>query len=77
MSKLIELVNDVWTFGCKGDVLRLAEDELARLEATVKKLGVQGYKVLTEVAKGAESAAVRAEKAVEADVVDAAKAGKK
>ncbi|MGO4470341.1 hypothetical protein AB4Y95_00180 [Arthrobacter sp. M-10] len=80
MSKLIELVNDIWTFGCKGDVIRVADEDLDRLDAAVKKLGVQGYKEFKVVTTSVEDAAKRAENAVEAEVtkVDAAvKAGKK
>jgi len=77
MSKLIELVNDIWTFGCKGDVIRVADEDLDRLDAAVEKLGVKGYKEFKVVLTAAENAAKRAEKAVEADVTgveDAAKA---
>lgn len=80
MSKLIELVNDIWTFGCKGDVIRVADEDLDRLDAAVKKAGVQGYKDFKVVTTTVEDASQRAEKAVEAEVTkveDAVKAGKK
>ena len=70
MDKLIELTKDVWTFGCKGDVIRLSEERLAALEAEAKKLGESVY----VEAKAGVAAAARAASAVEADVVEAVKA---
>jgi hypothetical protein len=54
MSKLVQFVKDVYPH-CLGDVVRLAKDEL-------KSIASDAYKELTD-------AAIRAEKAVEAEVV--------
>jgi hypothetical protein len=73
MSKLIELLNDAYPFGCKGDVVKLTNDELADLEKLGKKLNVGPlYKDFEAV-----TAAERAAKAVEGETVDTVKAGKK
>lgn len=69
MDKLIELTKDVWTFGCKGDLIRVSAERIDALEAAAKKLGESVY---VEVKEGV-SAAERAAAAVEADVVAAVK----
>lgn len=73
MAKLIELTKDIWTFGCKGDVIQVAEDRLQDLETRARKLGGEAYKEVKDVVTAAD----RAAKAAEADVVAAVKTAKK
>ncbi|BAS17625.1 hypothetical protein AHiyo8_59280 [Arthrobacter sp. Hiyo8] len=56
MSKLVQFVKDVYPH-CVGDVVKLADDEL-------KHIASSAYKEFSD-------ATVRAEKAVEAEVVEA------
>ncbi|WP_427007189.1 hypothetical protein [Pseudarthrobacter sp. H2] len=75
MSKLIELLEDAYPFGCKGDVIKVTKEGLAELDKIAKR--VEGSTIYKEFV----DAAGRAEKAVEAEVVKvedkAAKEGKK
>jgi hypothetical protein len=70
---IIELVKDVWNYGCKGDVIGVEKEGLAALDALATKLKSEPlYKVVvadaSKVASDVKSAAARAEAAVEAEV---------
>ncbi len=60
MSNLIEMLKDVYPFGVKGDVVTLAEDELAKLEAAAKKLEGEVFKVLKPAVDAVEAKAAPA-----------------
>lgn len=51
MSKLVELLNDVYPFGCKGDIVRLEDEAMAELKKLASKHKLNNaYKEVTPVA---------------------------
>lgn len=62
MSKIIELTRDLWTYGCKGDVITVTDDQLENLDKISAQTSETLYKPFTDTAK-------RVEKAVEGEVV--------
>lgn len=84
MSKVIELVRDVWTFGCKGDVLNLADEAIERLDRIAQKTETTLYKDYEEVRADVTGNVIdgevvggneaEAQKSLEADVAAKAKA---
>lgn len=64
MSKLIELLHDAYPYGCKGDVIKLADDALAELDKLGKRVKISPlYKEFVDTAK-------KLANAVEAEVVE-------
>lgn len=49
MSTKVELVQDVYPFGCKGDVVTLTDTELADLKSVAKNREIQGFKEVKDV----------------------------
>ncbi len=49
MSKVVEFLEDVYPFGCRGDVKRLADDVIAEVDKVAKKHKLaQAYKDVTQ-----------------------------
>lgn len=73
MSKLVEMLADVYPY-CKGDVVNLAKDELARVQAEAKNRSVEAFRDFENVVKADVKAAVsKAEAEVKAEVAKPAK----
>lgn len=60
MSNLVEMLKDVYPFGCKGDVVTLAKEELAKLEAVAKNIEGEVYRVVKPVVDAVEAKAAPA-----------------
>jgi hypothetical protein len=69
MPTIIELQDDVYPFGCKGDVVTLEDAELKELDAELKKRNVRnGYnRINFNVESGSEEATVSEDADVEGE----------
>lgn len=67
MSNLIEMLKDVYPFGVKGDIVTLAKEELAKLEAVAKNIEGEVFKVLKPAADAVEAKTATAAQAKEAE----------
>lgn len=68
MSKIVKMLQDVYPFGCLGDVVTLAEEEVAKLEKIAKVRKQKLYEdVQAVVDKPDDNAKADAEKQAKAD----------
>lgn len=79
MSNLVEMQDDVYPFGCKGDVVTLSDKQLSALDAELKSRKIRnGYNRINlavesgsdDAAKAADEAGKRAAKERDAKAAD-------